>query len=172
MSDVFVIVGCSGGSLIFVLLLAYGILKVQLFDIDLRIKRGIRGSTIAAVFVIAFLVVEQFMQNYFNGKFGLLFGAVAAGLMLFGLDHIRHFARKVANGAMPAVSPTPEYVAYRKLEVYRAAYEGLYADATVSEKERATLDRLRIKLGIQPGDAQAIENEVREETRAGTAASA
>ena len=165
-SDLFVILGSTCTSVIFVLLLAYGILKVQLFDIDLRIKRGIRRSTIAAVFVVAFLVVEQFVQNYFSGRFGLLFGAVAAGLMLFGLDHIRHFARTVANGAMPAVSATPEYVAYRKLEVYRAAYEGLYADATLSEKERATLDRLRVKLGIQLGDAQAIENEVREEMEA------
>lgn len=165
-SDLFVILGSSCTSVIFVVLLAYGILKVQLFDIDLRIKRGIRGSTIAAIFVAVFLVVEQFVQNYFNAQFGLLFGAVAAGLMLFGIDHIRHFARKLANGAMPAVSATPEYMVYRKLEVYRAAYEGLYADAIVSEKERATLDRLRLKLGIQLGDAQAIEDEVRAEMEA------
>jgi hypothetical protein len=165
-SDLFVILGSTCTSVVFVLLLAYGILKVQLFDIDLRIKRGIRRSTVAAVFVIAFLVVEQFVQNYFNGQFGLLFGAVAAGLMLFGMEHIRHFAGKVANGAMPAVSATPEYVVYRKLEVYRAAFEGLYADATVSEKERAMLERLRVKLGIQVGDAGTIEGQVREEMAA------
>jgi hypothetical protein len=50
--------------------------------------------------------------------------------------------------------------------VYRAAFEGLYADLVVSDKERATLDRLRIKLGIQPGDALAIEQEVSRETDA------
>jgi hypothetical protein len=162
-TDVFVIVGCSGTSLVFVTLLAYGILKVQLFDIDLRIKRGLRRSTIAAVFVFVFLVVEQLVSNYFNGQFGVLLGAVVAGLMLFGLDHIRHFAGRIAHEAMPSVSPTPEYVAYRKLEVYRAAFEGLYADTQLSDKERVTLEKLRIKLGIQIGDAVALETEIREE---------
>lgn len=169
-SDIFIILGCTCTSIAFVLLLSYGILKVQIFDIDLRIKRGIRRSTVVAVFVAGFLMVEQFVQNYFTGQFGLLLGAVAAGLMLFGLGHIRRFAEALANGAMPEVSATPEYVAYRKLEVYRAAFEGLYADAVISDKERATLDRLRIKLGIQPGDALALEEDVSRETEAGKAA--
>jgi len=163
LSDLFVILGSNFTSIAFVLLLSYGILKVQLFDVDLRIKRGIRRSTVAAVFVASFLIVEQLVQSYFAGQFGVLLGAMAAGLMLFFLGHIRHFAERFANGVMPDVSPTPEYVAYRKLEVYRAAFEGLYADAVVSDKERATLDRLRIKLAIQPADALAIEAEVRSE---------
>ena len=169
LSDVFIILGSTCASIAFVLLLSYGILKVQLFDIDLRIKRGIRRSTVAAVFVATFLVVEQFVQNYFTGQFGLLLGALAAGLMLFGLGHIRRFAETLANHAMPDVSATPEYVAYRKLEVYRAAFEGLFADAVVNDKERATLDRLRSKLAIRPADALAIENQVREEMLAAQA---
>jgi len=113
-----------------------------------------------------FLVVEQLVSNYFSGQFGVLLGAIVAGLMLFGLDHIRHFAGKLANEAMPSVSATPEYLAYRKLEVYRAAYEGLYSDGQVSGKERATLDRLRVKLGIQAADALALEAQIREEATA------
>lgn len=73
------------------------------------------------------------------------------------------FADKVANGAMPAMSATPEYLVYRKLDVYRAAFESLYAGAAASEKERAMLDRLRMKLCIQAADAQAIEEQVQEE---------
>jgi hypothetical protein len=45
----------------------------------------------------------------------------------------------------------------------RAAFEGLYADTNLSEKERATLDRLRIKLGVRPGDAHPLEMQIREE---------
>jgi hypothetical protein len=166
-TDALVILGTTIPSLIFVLLLAYGMLKVQLFDVDLHIKRGLKRSTVAAIFVAAFLVVEQLVSNYFNGQFGVLFGAVVAGLMLFGLDHIRHFAGKLANEAMPNVSPTPEYVAYRKLEVYRAAFEGLNADGQVSAKERATLEKLRLKLGIAPGDAAALEAAMLEEVAVG-----
>jgi len=166
LSDIFIILGVDCTSIAFVLLLSYGILKVQLFDVDLRIKRGIRRSTVAAVFVAVFLIVEQLVQNWFTGRFGLLVGAVAAGLLLFALGPIRHFAEALSNGAMPGVAATPEYVAFRKLEVYRAAFEGLYADASVSEKERAMLERLRIKLAIRSADALAIEDEVREEREA------
>lgn len=160
-TDVFDILGANVITIAFVLLLSYGILKVQLFDIDLRIKRGLRRSTVAAVFVAVFFVVEQIAQNYLSARFGLLLGAVAAGLTLFAFSHIHNFAERVANGAMPNVAPTPEYLAYRKLEVYRAAFEDLYGENGVSDKERAMLDHLRAKLGIRPGDAQAIENEVR-----------
>jgi hypothetical protein len=162
-TDVLIILGVDCGSLALVLLLAYGILKVQLFDIDLRIKRGIRRSTVAAIFLAGFLIVEQLVQNFFTGRFGILLGAVAAGLMLFAFGPIRRFAEALANGAMPAVAATPEYVVYRKLEVYRAALEGLYADALVSDKERAMLDRLRIKLGIEASDARAMEEDVSRE---------
>ena len=51
-----------------------------------------------------------------------------------------------------------------------AGFEGLYADAVVSDKERTMLDRLRVKLGIAPGDALALEEEVSRETEAGKAA--
>lgn len=160
-TDIFDILGANVITIAFVLLLSYGILKVQLFDIDLRIKRGIRRSTVAAVFVAVFFVVEQVAQNYLSARFGLLLGAVAAGLTLFAFSHIHHFAERVANGAMPDVTPTPEYLAYRKLEVYRAAFEDLYGDDRVSDKERAMLDHLCAKLGIRPDDARAIESDVR-----------
>jgi hypothetical protein len=169
-TDALVILGTTIPSLIFVLLLAYGMLKVQLFDVDLHIKRGLKRSTVAAIFVFVFIVVEQLVSNYFNGRFGVLLGAIVAGLMLFGLDHIRHFAGKVANEAMPNVSATPEYVAFRKLEVYRAAFEGLNSDAQITDKERAMLEKLRVKLGIQSADAAALEADMREEMQSSAAA--
>jgi hypothetical protein len=161
LTDVFDILGANVITIGFVLLLSYGILEFQLFDIDLRIKRGIRRSTVAAVFVAVFFVVEQIAQGYLSARFGLLLGAVAAGLTLFAFSHIHRFAEGVANGAMPNVAPTPEYLAYRKFEVYRAAYEDLCRDSVVSDKERAMLDHLRSKLGIEARDAVTIENEVR-----------
>lgn len=162
-SDVAIIVGADVSTLVFVLLISYGILKVQLFDIDLRLKRGIRRGAVAATFVAAFLIVEQLVQNYFSAQFGALLGAIAAGVMLFGLGAIRRFAEKLVNGAMPDVAPTAAYLAFRKLEVYRSAFESLYADEVINEKERTMLDRLRIKLAILPSDALAVESDVRRE---------
>ena len=76
----------------------------------------------------------------------------------------------LAAGAMPKVAPTTDYLAFRKLKVYRAAFESLYADEVISDKERAMLDRLRVKLAILPGDAIAVERDVRGERVAAGAA--
>lgn len=41
-------------------------------------------------------IVGRVMQNDLSGRFGLLLGAVAAGLTLFAMEHIRHFAQRFA----------------------------------------------------------------------------
>ena len=56
--------------------------------------------------------------------------------------------------------------AYHRL----SAFESLYADEVISEKEGAVLDRLRIKLAILPGEAIAVERDVRGERTAAVAA--
>ncbi len=166
MSDIAIILGSNATTLAFVVLLSYGILKVQLFDIDLRLKRGIRRGTVAGVFVATFLIAEQLAQNYFAAQLGLVFGAVTTGLLLFGLGPIRRFAEGLAEGAMPNVSASTEYAAFRKLEVYRAALESLADDGEIDEKERALLNRLRLKLSIQPDDALALKRDALAERKA------
>lgn len=43
---------------IYVPLVAYGVLRLQLFDIGLRIKRTLKRGTVAAAFVATFFVVS------------------------------------------------------------------------------------------------------------------
>jgi len=67
---------------------------------------------------------------------------------------------------MPNTHDTPEYAAFRKLQVYEAAV----ADALpggISEKERALLRRLQDSLGISGGDAAAIERDLDARTAQG-----
>ena len=47
------------GTLLAVPLIAYGILRAHLFDIDLRIRWTIKQSTVAAVFVAVFYLVAE-----------------------------------------------------------------------------------------------------------------
>lgn len=47
------------GTLFAVPLIAYGILRTQLFDIDLRIRWTIKQSTVASAFVAMFYVVSE-----------------------------------------------------------------------------------------------------------------
>jgi len=56
--------------IIYVPLVAYGVMRVQLFDVDLRIKRTLKRSTVAAAFVATFFVVSEFAGIYLSGQLG------------------------------------------------------------------------------------------------------
>jgi hypothetical protein len=163
------VTGPAFAALAFDLLLGYGILRSQLFDVDLKIKWTIRRGTVAAVFVGVFLVVAQIAQNYLAGAFGWLAGGLAAGGLLLVLRPIERAADRVADRAMPRVHDTDEYRTVRKRAVYRAAIEGALEDGDVSPKERAMLARLADQLDLGPLEMHDIEREARR-ARVGAAA--
>ncbi|HEX2023009.1 MAG TPA: hypothetical protein VHH36_09850 [Candidatus Thermoplasmatota archaeon] len=149
--------------LVYVPLLAYGILKSQLFDIDLKIKWTVRQSTIGAIFLAAFLAGTSAAGEYLSSEYGFLVGGAGAGLLLFALAPIQRVAERVANRAVPHASGSAEYIAYKKFEVYRAAFEGVLEDGRVNAKERLMLTNLRAKLGLREDDAAALERDVMSE---------
>lgn len=156
------LIGWPGVTLLFLATFAYGLLKRQLFDVDLHVRWTLKQSTVAAVFVGVFFVVSESVATFFSGRTGTYVGIAAAGLLLVALVPLQRMAERLATRAMPGVEPTDQYVAFRKLEVYRAAVEGGLEDGEISVKERTMLERLRSQLAIAPGDAAAIERDVRE----------
>jgi len=149
-------------ALLYTPLLAYGILRTQLFDIDIKLKRGLRDGTLTAIFVVAFFLAEQAGQQLISDQAGPFVGIAGAGAIALAFAPVRRFASKVANIAMPHTDNSATYIAARKMQVYRAALEGAYEDGSVTEKERAVLTHLAAELGIAPDDMVAIEAEVRE----------
>ena len=148
------------GSLLAVPLIAYGILRTQLFDIDLRIRWTIKQSTIAAAFVAIMFLVSEAAENFFSAEIGGFAGLLAAALVVFFLAPLQSFAERVANATMPNTQETPEYIAFRKMQVYEAALTEARQEGGISKKERALLIRLRDSLGISESDAAAIEREL------------
>ena len=148
------------GSLLAVPLIAYGILRTQLFDIDLRIRWTIKQSTIAAAFVAIMFLVSEAVEQFLSAEIGSIAGLIVAALVVFFLAPLQHFAERVANAAMPNTRETPEYVAFRKMQVYEAAIAEAQIEGGISNKERALLVRLRDSLGISEMDAEAIEREL------------
>ncbi|HLE96650.1 MAG TPA: hypothetical protein VI997_04700 [Candidatus Thermoplasmatota archaeon] len=146
--------------LLYLPLLGYGILKTQLFDIDVRIKRGVRRSVIAGAFLLAFFVVGAVAEGAVQSRTGYVAGLVAAVALAFAFRPLERFAGRLADRAMPRVREDPDFLGSRKLEVYKAALESAAPDGVVSQRERAVLATLRDKLGIAAGDAEAIECDV------------
>jgi len=148
------------GTLLAVPLIAYGILRTQLFDIDLRIRWTIKQSTLAAVFVTLVYLLSEGADRFLSTELGNLAGLLASAIVVFFLAPLQRFAEHVASAAMPNTRNTPEYAAYRKMQVYEAAVAEALQEGGISEKERALLIRLRDSLGISTSDADALERDL------------
>ena len=149
------------GTLLAVPLIAYGILKTQLFDIDLKIQWTIRQSTVAGAFVAVFYVVTEGADRLLESELGTWIGLLASALLMFFLAPLQRLAERVSQAVMPNTTDTPEYAAYKKLQVYEAALAEALPGG-ISGKERALLNHLRDSLGIATADADALERDLSE----------
>ncbi|MBW3583505.1 MAG: hypothetical protein KY455_10450 [Euryarchaeota archaeon] len=143
--------------------LSYAILSVQIFDIDIKVKWTINRGTVAAVFVAAFFVVSELVAGLLSERIGLVAGVLVTGGLVFLLAPLQRFGARVSDAAMPDVSPTPEYLAFRRFEVYKAALVDSMTDATITERERSILDGLRRNLDIGDQDAARLEADLHAE---------
>lgn len=153
---VFYILGTS----ISVPLIAYGILRTQLFDIDLRIRWTIKQSTLAGIFAALMFLISEDASTFLAAELGNYAGLLAAAVVVFFLAPLQRFSDRVASAAMPNTKNTPEYATFRKMQVYEAAVAEAQQEGGISNKERALLVRLRDSLGVSESDAEAIESEL------------
>ncbi len=148
------------GTLFAVPLIAYGILRTQLFDIDLKIRWTIKQSTLAGVFVAIMFIISEGAAQFLEAELGNVAGLLAAAVVMFFLAPLQRFAERVAAVAMPNTKNTPEYASFRKMQVYEAAVAEAQLEGGISPKERSLLVLLRDSLGISESDAVAIEGEL------------
>ena len=147
--------------LFFYSLLTYGILKSQLFDIDLRLKTVLRRSMVALPYGLVFLVVKEGVEQFLLLPFdGFWVGLLAAGSVVLLMRPIQENAEVLANRLLPSVDASPSYLDARKEDVYRHALETFLEDGIITMRERKVLDRLRADLAIDPSRALALENSV------------
>jgi hypothetical protein len=150
----------ASGTFFAVPLIAYGILRTHLFDIDLRIQWTIKQSTLAAAVVAIVFLISEGADRLLSQELGNFAGLLAAAVVVFFLAPLQRLAENVASAAMPNTKNTPEYAAFRKMRVYEEALAEALQVGGISEKERALLVRLRDTLGISEADARAIEAEL------------
>ena len=154
------------GTLVAVPLIAYGILRTQLFEIDLKIRWTIKQSTLAGIFVAIMFVISEGAAEFLSAELGSFAGLLAAAVVMFFLAPLQRFAEGVASAAMPNTKNTPEYAAFRKMQVYESAVGEAQLEGGISNKERALLVRLRESLGNSEADADVIEGELQAATAA------
>lgn len=143
---------------VYVPLLAYGILKTHL--LDLQVKVTIRRGTLGGIFLAVFFIFSQVGQNLINATFGMVTGGLAAGLLLFAIAPLQRLAERVANMAMPGVKTIPEMEVPERVNLYKEQLERAWSDGSLSKKERLMLDNLRERLGITRESALHLEVQV------------
>lgn len=149
------------GTLLAVPLIAYGILKAKMFDIDLKIRWTIKQSTLAGVILAIIFLVSEGTAVFLSDELGNVAGLLAAAVVIFFLAPLQRFAERIASSAMPNTTNTPQYVAYRKMQVYEEALIEALDENGISLKERSLLNRLRDSLEIPEADAAAMEEELK-----------
>ncbi|MEX0893635.1 MAG: hypothetical protein WEB88_15830, partial [Gemmatimonadota bacterium] len=145
--------------LVYLPLVGYGILKHQLFDIDLRVKRTVQRSTVLGSFAGAFFIGGEAFEQILPVD-GFVLGILAATAVALAFRPLQRLAERVAERAVPGVDESADYLTERRFEVYRDAIEGALADGSISQRERAILGKLQESLGIEPAAARRIEAEV------------
>ncbi len=140
--------------------LAYGILKHHLFDIDLKLKWTINKSTLVGIFVGVFFVSAQVAHAFLTTEYGWAIGGLVAGLLLLAINPLQRFAGRVADKAMPNVQDTEGYKDRRRQEIYRVTLEEMLIDDNVSTKERRALLKLQQTLGLDGNTATRLEAEI------------
>jgi hypothetical protein len=149
------------GTLLAVPLIAYGILKAKLFDIDLKIRWTLKQSTFAAAVLAITFAISEGAEMLVSAELGDMWGLVAAGVAVLFLKPLQAFAEKVVSLVMPNTQNTPEYQRSHKLRVYEEALAEALDEGGISPKERALLARLSESLEIPAAEADAIEAEVK-----------
>lgn len=115
--------------------------------------------TVGAVLTGIFFSIEYLLQQIVPVDDVILGLAASAGIVV-ALRPVQWLARAVADRVMADVEESREYVRGRKRVVYRAALEGAMEDGTLTEKERAILDRLSGELEIPDRVARQLEREM------------
>lgn len=138
--------------LVFILLLALAIFKAQLFDIDLKLKVGLRRSFIIAPFAVAFFVAAETLEGFVPFESYWL-GLAAAGVLSLAFVPLQRGAARLADRLMPGVDDTAAYRDARAQEIYQAALDAATQDGEVTIKEQAMLDRLAQEFGLEARSA-------------------
>lgn len=139
-------------------LVAYALVRHRLFSIDVKIKWTISRGTIAFAFLALFFATSKVVENLLNQRFGLLFGGISAGILLFALSPLEKFGHRIAHAVLPNVKAPGDLADDERLHLFAEQATLVWSDGTLGRRERKLLDNLRDRLGLAFEDAARLEH--------------
>jgi hypothetical protein len=146
--------------------IAYGILKHQLFDIQFIVKETFVYLIITLVLVGIFRLIELGLSNLISSTFfggditaRLIAAAIVAG-MFFPL---RSQAVKIGDKLFPELTRSVRAGHKKNLAIYKKQLEFAMADGKITKKEREMLKALRVDLGVSEKSHNRLVKELTNE---------
>lgn len=146
--------------LVFAGVVTHALLRYEVFDLDLKLKRAfVVAATLALggiVFIAAYVALEDALGGTLTATITL---AQLASLLLALalLTPLFHLARRFTERLFPGIAAgDAAYLRARKLEVYRAALEPLAREDPLDAARVGDLLSLRRRLGVSPAEHDAI----------------
>lgn len=144
-------------------LVTYALVKHRLFDVEVRLRFAIKGTTLAAIFLAVFFVVNKVTENvvaesFGGGNRGVYVGGAVAGLLLFALAPLQRLADRIAQKAVPVGKSALDRE--ERARLFREQLEIAWGDGRLTAKERLLFSRLQERLGIPAEEAARLETDV------------
>lgn len=143
--------------------IAYGILKHQLFDIQFIVKETFVYLIITLVLVGIFRLIELALSNLISSTFfggditaRLIAAAIVAGMFF----PMRSQAVKIGDKLFPKFTKSVKSGHKRNLAIYKTQLEFALADGKLTKKEQEMLKALRVDLRISEKDHNRVVKEL------------
>ena len=147
----------AGSTLLYIPIVAYGILKVQLLDIEIRLQSTVRNTVLASAFIAVFYLISESANNFISNQLGDILGFVVCAVLAVFLAPLHRWADRFAEKLVSADTRSPDYESNRGLQIYTAAVEEAMAYGEINRGQLALLDRLKESLNISANDARKLE---------------
>jgi hypothetical protein len=144
------------------LLVTFALLRYALFDIDIKVRAAVAWAVVAGIFAFTWFVASNLLQNVVADETGTgeVGGLVAAALMAWATPPMVRFGHWAAAKLMPGVHDFSKRTREAG-ELYREQFLMLQEDGNLTRKERACLERLRVKLELPKAIARRLEMDAR-----------
>jgi len=146
-----------GPTLIYIPIMVYGILKLQMLDIEIRLKSTIRNSVLAGIFVVMYYLISEGANNLLSNQLGGFIGFAASALLTLFLSPLHRWADRFSSKLVSADIDNADYGAVRSHQIYSSAVEETLAFGEITRSHIALLDRLKESLQVSEADATKLE---------------
>jgi hypothetical protein len=142
-------------------LIAWGILRYQVLDIDVKLRWGLEQSTVASIFIAVFFIVSEGAQEVLGAAASNEWiGIIAAAGLVFFMAPLQRLAERVGARALPDARPPATMLDVEVRDLYERRLRSAWRDGALTRDERVLLDHLRERLRIPVEDAAAMERHV------------